>query len=80
MQFCVFVCVNSLLTTLSERRQHCYLPFTERFSDFPSIIWVGFPGGSDGKKSAYNVGDLGSILGSGNSPGEGNGNPSSVLA
>ena len=35
----------------------------------------GFPGGSDGKASAYNVGDLGSIPGSGRSPGEGNGNP-----
>ena len=34
-----------------------------------------FPGGSDSKASAYNVGDLGSILGSGRSPGEGNGNP-----
>ena len=33
------------------------------------------PGGSDGKASAYNVGDLGSIPGSGRSPGEGNGNP-----
>ena len=35
----------------------------------------GFPGGSDGKASACNAGDLGSILGSGRSPGEGNGNP-----
>ena len=34
----------------------------------------GFPGGSEGKASAYNVGDLGSIPGSGRSPGEGNGN------
>ena len=34
-----------------------------------------FPGGSDGKASAYNVGDLGLIPGSGRSPGEGNGNP-----
>ena len=29
----------------------------------------------DGKVSAYNGGDLGSIPGSGRSPGEGNGNP-----
>ena len=36
---------------------------------------LDFPGGSDGKASAYNVGDLGSIPGSGRSPGEGNGNP-----
>ena len=32
-------------------------------------------GGSDGKASAYNVGDLGSIPGSERSPGEENGNP-----
>ena len=34
-----------------------------------------FPGGSDGKASACNAGDSGSIPGSGRSPGEGNGNP-----
>ena len=34
-----------------------------------------FPGGSDGKAPVYNAGDLGSIPGSGRSPGEGNGNP-----
>ena len=32
-------------------------------------------GGSDGKASAYNAGDLGFVPGSGRSPGEGNGNP-----
>ena len=36
---------------------------------------MDFPGGSDGKVSVYNVGDLGSILGSGRFPGEGNDNP-----
>ena len=36
---------------------------------------MGFPGGSEGKVSACNAGDLGSIPGSGRSPGEGNGNP-----
>ena len=36
---------------------------------------MDFPGGSEGKASAYNVGDLGSIPGSGRSPGEGNGDP-----
>ena len=35
----------------------------------------GFLGGSDGKESAYNAGDPGSILGLERSPGEGNGNP-----
>ena len=33
------------------------------------------PGGSDGKESACSAGDLGSIPGSGRSPGEGNGYP-----
>ena len=35
------------------------------------ITW-GFPGDSDGKESACCAGDLGSIPGSGRSPGEGN--------
>ena len=35
---------------------------------------AGFPGGSDGKESAYNVGDPDSIPGSGRFPGEGDGN------
>ena len=35
----------------------------------------GFPGGSDGKKSACNARDLGLILGLGRPPGEGNGYP-----
>ena len=34
-----------------------------------------FPGGSDGKVSAYNAGDPGSIPGLGRPAGEGNGNP-----
>ena len=34
-----------------------------------------FDWGLDGKASAYNAGDPGSIPGSGRSPGEGNGNP-----
>ena len=37
--------------------------------------YKGFPGGSEGKVSACNAGDLGSIPGPGRSPGEGNGNP-----
>ena len=41
---------------------------------FSIVVWE-FPGGSDGKASAYNAGDWGSIPGLGRSPGEGNGNP-----
>ena len=40
-----------------------------------ALEWVGFPGGSDGKDSACNAGDLGLIPGLGRSLGEGNGNP-----
>ena len=36
---------------------------------------MGFPGSSDGKASACNAGDLGSIPKLGRCPGEGNGNP-----
>ena len=43
------------------------------------VFWPGevhgFLGGSDGKVSACNVGDLGLIPGLGRSPGKGNGNP-----
>ena len=50
------------------------------YSDLRTPVgWGIFPllfhGGSEGKVSAYKAGDLGSILGSGISPGEGNDNP-----
>ena len=40
-----------------------------------STYLIDFAGGSDGKVSVYNAGDLGSIPGGQRSPGEGNGNP-----
>ena len=43
------------------------------------LTW-GFPGGSDGKESACNVGDFGSVPGLGRSPGEGMATHSSILA
>ena len=43
---------------------------------FGHIVFpLGFTGGSDGKESASNAGDLGSIPGLGRTPGEGHGNP-----
>ena len=39
------------------------------------LLEKGFPGGSAGKESACNAGDLGSILGLGRSPGEVKGYP-----
>ena len=48
-----------------------------RADSFEETLMLGksFPGGSDGKASAYNVGDLGSIPGLGRSPGERNSSP-----
>ena len=43
--------------------------------DCSSPVSVGFPCGPDGKEFACNAEDLGSILGLGRSPGEGNGYP-----
>ena len=45
---------------------------TKRLKVF--LSW-GFPGGSDGKESACDAGDLDSIPGLGRSTGEGNGYP-----
>ena len=39
------------------------------------FIYASFPGGSDGKESVCNTGDLGSIPGLRRSPEEGNGYP-----
>ena len=43
------------------------------------FIYSIFPGGSDGKESACNAGNLGSTPGSGRSPGEKNGNPNPIF-
>ena len=40
-----------------------------------TFLFIGFPGGWDGKESTCHAGGLGSIPGLGRSPGEGNGNP-----
>ena len=42
---------------------------------FQAVDTNCFPGGSDGKESAYNGGDSGLIPGLGRCPGEGNGFP-----
>ena len=41
----------------------------------PTLVFLGFPGGSDGKESTCNAGDLGLIPGLGRSPGGGHGKP-----
>ena len=46
-----------------------------RILEWVAIPTGGFPGGSAGKESACNVGDLGSVPGLGRSPGEKSGYP-----
>ena len=79
---------NSVLKThLTKLSLELQRPWTELLSmalaciratpGAPSFLspFEHFLGGSDGKTSAYNAGDPGSIPGLGRSPGEGNGNP-----
>jgi len=47
------------------------LPYNKNYHSLLS----GFPGGSDGKEPACNVGDPGSVPGMGRPPGEGNSYP-----
>ena len=44
-----------------------------RMDGLPTLAFLGFPCGSAGKESAFDVGDLGLIPGLGRSPGEGKG-------
>ena len=46
-----------------------------RSDRLPTPVFLGFPGGSDGKESTQNAGDLGLIPGLGRCPGGGHGNP-----
>ena len=45
------------------------------FFNLAIFFFLGFPGGSAGKESTCNAGDLGLITGLGRSPGEGKGFP-----
>ena len=57
-----------------------FLPRSKHLLISSISLCKGFLGSSDGKESACNVGDLGSIPGLGRSPGEGNGNHFSIIA
>jgi len=46
----------------------------------PTLVFLGFPGGSAGKESTHNMGDLGSIPGLGRSLEKGIATHSSILA
>ena len=77
---------SSSITTVGDNNTHLRRQFVNQICCFP---WFnsslcpcgggGFVGGSGGKESGCNAGDLGSIPGSGRSPGEGNWLPSPVF-
>ena len=68
-----FQCYNRVL------KVYCILNFIEHcvllYQFLLASVTLGFPGGSAGKESAFNVGDLGSTPGLGRSSGEGNSYP-----
>ena len=78
-------CVYFFVYIPSSRSSECRAALSVLYSSFPLASYFdmsvllsqsgGFPGGSEGKMSARNAGDLGLIPGMGRSPGEGNGNP-----
>ena len=57
------------------REAQTEIKISRRIISYLRYIERGFPGSSDGKASANNVGDLGLIPGWGRTPGERNGNP-----
>ena len=69
--------VDSLLTeSCGKPSLHVHVIVTGSYDNRKRIlIAYGFSYSSDGKESACNAGDLGSVPGSGRSPGEENGNP-----
>ena len=68
---------NGMDITEAEHIKKRWQDYTELFKKASGLrsLTSDFPGGSDGKVSAYNAGDPGLIPGLGRSPGEGNGNP-----
>ena len=67
-------------TDLSRQKDKTLFQSRDHTLDANVSTSLGFPGGSDGKESACNVGDLGSIPGLGRFPGGGHATHSSILA
>ena len=73
--------VNALFNKVLGESEKCVFHLKTKESFWPTeyflnlVLTILCPGVSDGKESICTVGDLGSFLGLGRSPGEGNGNP-----
>ena len=77
MRQSVFSLSQSPDAATPKRNQNARLPYGGRSE--VALPPPGSPAGSEGKDSAYSVGDLGSIPGSGRSPGEGKQLPTPVF-
>ena len=77
MRYAFFLLVTNCVELKRERRNERLLRkcLAIVLGKLPTPKSLNFPGGSEVKASACNVGDLSSIPGLGRSPGEGNGNP-----
>ena len=74
LSFLVKICLfrgKTVKSFVCDRMEICLF----QVSSICVFIFITFFSGSDGKESACNAGDLGSISGSGRSPEEGNGYP-----
>ena len=76
------ICVSlvaQMVQCQSTIRRHLFHPWVGKIpwrrDRLPTPVFLGFPGGSDGKEATCNVEDLGSIPGLGTSSGEGNDYP-----
>ena len=74
MPFCLQHADLSVCLKFMKRIKPRIYTYIDTHTHTHTHIW-GFPGGSEGKVSDRNAGDLGSIPASGRSPGEGNGHP-----
>ena len=75
--YIIHICLHEIkrIPNLSALLLATSLHYKHNEIELSSPSTKGFPGGSAGKKSACNVGDLGSVPGLGRSPGETNGYP-----
>ena len=72
----LYMNAHSKLLTIAKKVKTACMSIDEQINKMWYIHTVeGSPGGSNGKESACNVGDLGSIPGLGRSPAAGHGNP-----
>ena len=73
---CLYFYIYTYISVYIYRYVYIYTyTHTQIYTHIYAYTHLGFPGSSDGKESAHNARDIGSIPGSGRSPRKGNGYP-----